>query len=403
MKFLFLFLLNTVLIIPAFSQNAFEPGYVIDHDGSRQECLIRNPDWGKSPNVIRYKRNENAEVITAGPAELAEFGVGQFRFITSRVRIDQSSDDIRTLSDTRRPDFREQMVFLKVLVDGEASLYLYDDDARRRFYYSANGKVTEPLIYKRYNVDETHISENNRFHQQLYTDVNCDITAESVQKVNYDQVSLVRYFTAFSNCRGVVPVAYKRKSNRRGFKLTPKIGAGVVYGDILLINRQSSNYTTEISGAPHYAAGLDLEFLLPLERDRFSILVTPGYEQFSFEEIQGDDSLSFNSKFITVGVGMRYSVYQNETARWFGSFQYVQYIPMGADYTFYNGEYLRDPDDGYFEMNGSPGVHMAFGRVFTNKLMVQAKMEFRFETGDDYIVSNPVYSSFFLELGYSIF
>ena len=385
------------------SQNAFESGYVIMNDGERIDCLIRNPDWSRSPNTIRYRLSEQSEVQSASVDDVMEFGVENFKFVRATVNVDESSDDMRYLSTHREPDFVEHTAFLKVLVEGKASLYGYDDDLRRRYFYSSNGKEFEPLIYKKYYTDATHIMENKKFHQQLYVDVNCNWSPEEIKQEFYNDRALAKYFVRYNECMGSESKVYRRKSEKGAFRLIPKAGVGVVSADLLFLNRRSSSFRTEIDKQLYFTGGIDMEFLLPIERDRFSILISPGYQQYSYEEYTATDSLVFNSRYATLGVGMRYSIYQNNVARWFGSFQYVQFISLNAEYSLYNDDYLSNREMGQFEMSGGPGMNFTFGRTFSNRIMIQAKAEFRFETGDDYIISNPVYSSYFLELGYSIF
>ena len=70
----------TFITFSSYSQVEFEQGYLINNDGKRLECLIKNVDWKNSPTKFQYKLNENSEPITASIDGVSEFGVGFHKF-----------------------------------------------------------------------------------------------------------------------------------------------------------------------------------------------------------------------------------------------------------------------------------------------------------------------------------
>ena len=132
-------------------QIEFERGYFIDRDGNRTECLIRNQDWQNNPERFSYQLNEASDVEQAGLAQVREFGVyDAFRFIAAEVDIDRASDDINKLDTKRNPTYEREQLFLKVLIEGRATLYSYKGEGLTRFFYSVNSGAISQLVYKRY-------------------------------------------------------------------------------------------------------------------------------------------------------------------------------------------------------------------------------------------------------------
>src|ERR1700690_3644254 len=143
--FVFLFPLNAI------SQIAFEKGYFVDNDGKRVECFIRNLDWKNNPRQIEYKLTQESRPERLDIAFSREFGVDNYsRFVRRTVRMDVSSEYLDSLRSERNPIWSEQKLFLKVLVEGKATLYFYQGGNIVRYFYEVNGLAVQQLIYKRY-------------------------------------------------------------------------------------------------------------------------------------------------------------------------------------------------------------------------------------------------------------
>ena len=111
----------------SFAQNKFESGYYIDNSGVKTECLIKNYDWKNNPKNIETKTNlEDNVTTTKSIEEINEFAItGKSKFVKATVNIDESSQNLVTLTNSPSPKFVEKTVLLKVLVQGNSNLYYF--------------------------------------------------------------------------------------------------------------------------------------------------------------------------------------------------------------------------------------------------------------------------------------
>src|SRR5690606_26984065 len=128
------FLLCSVL---AFSQYHFEPGYFIQTDGEKINCLILNKDWKNNPENFEYRLTKNGETLNAGLNDIQEIAITKIlKYIRAEVEIDQSLTNIGNLSTTRNPEWKKDTLFLKTLVEGQATIYYYMKDNLSAFIYN---------------------------------------------------------------------------------------------------------------------------------------------------------------------------------------------------------------------------------------------------------------------------
>jgi hypothetical protein len=123
-----------------FAQTKFQKGYFIDNNNVRTECLIKNDDWLNNPSKFSYKVSETAPIQSAEMPVVKEFGIyNNSKFVRADVNIDLTTNDYsNNLGNDKNPEWHQQQLFLKVLIEGKASLYYYKGQNVERFFYSVN-------------------------------------------------------------------------------------------------------------------------------------------------------------------------------------------------------------------------------------------------------------------------
>jgi hypothetical protein len=161
-------IVTTFLTFNIYAQITFEKCYFISNSNEKVNCLIKNNDWKLNPSEIKYKLSENSEAKTAYLKGVKEFGFfGDAKYVRRNIKIDRSSSNINNLSKQRNPVFKEEQIFLKLLIEGEASLYIYEDIGLKRYFYNINSSNIEQLVFKSYVTDKNQIKKNNLFKQHL--------------------------------------------------------------------------------------------------------------------------------------------------------------------------------------------------------------------------------------------
>ena len=176
------------------AQVVFKPGYVVDNQGVRTECLIKDYGWLYSPEKVVYKLSEDSAEITATVPEISAFGVQGADFIRREVNVDTSPLSVDNLSVNRMPEYEKRTVFLKVLHNGDISLYEYYNE--RPLYFYEMGGVTVPLVYKKYrDLESGSIRINSGYREQVKQFPGAaDLSRSKMESMDYTASDLLRLF-----------------------------------------------------------------------------------------------------------------------------------------------------------------------------------------------------------------
>ncbi|MDP4679347.1 MAG: hypothetical protein NWS46_03170, partial [Cyclobacteriaceae bacterium] len=121
--------------LSGFSQITFESGYFITKDEKRVTGFIKNIDWRNSPKKLKFKPSLDSQIQIINIETISEFGFSNTdQYKKYRVKIDRSNNNASNLSSERAPDLHEEFLFLKVLIEGKASLYSYESNGLSRFF-----------------------------------------------------------------------------------------------------------------------------------------------------------------------------------------------------------------------------------------------------------------------------
>lgn len=389
------------------AQISFEKGYFISNNGIRTECFIKNMDWQYNPTDFKYKINsEDNDNKTETITDVQEFGIGNTTYKRARVNIDISSNALESLSSDKNPVWEEQIIFLKILVKGDASLYYYASDGIARFFYETQEKPLEQLVHKEYisQLDNSrNTSENNYFRQQLFNNVKTESTTENdVKNLLYKKEALIKYFLKYNNVSSDEIEKTITSANKSLYflKITPGIGFSSIsidgsggYNDV--------NYDKKTN----FKIGIEGEFILPFNKNQWSLFVNPTYQQYESKKesgvtsgINNGEKIEYPSEIkytaIEVPFGVRYYFFLNNNSKIF----------INAGYAFdINGKFKLTSKPTNIDSNTSGNFLTGLGYNFKNKLSA----EIRINTGKNIINGwnsfSGNYKSLDFILGYTLF
>lgn len=389
-----------------FSQIKFEPGYIIDDSGLKKNVLIQNKDWTNNPSVITYKNSETSEELTATISQINEFGVGTHVFEKATVQVDQSSEVTSKLSQDRNPEFAEETILLKKLVDGPASLYVYNRKGYKYFYKVGDAPISQ-LIYKRY-LTSGKIAHNYDFRQQLWTDLACeDMDLNKLQKLNYNSGDLTPYFYAYNSCQDS---SFKPAIRERG---TPEVNLNIKGGiDVatLSVDRGLNAKGLEMNGIG-YRLGLELEYILPFNKNKWGVHLEPNYRSFR-SQVQVTEAftadLDVNYTSIEIGVGGKYYMFLNSKSKLFITASYLTDFPVNSRILFENTRRNIDPE--LTTIHSKANIVLGAGYKYGKKYILELKYGLpRQVYGTNYVAENFLldwksdYSYLSLMVGYTLF
>jgi hypothetical protein len=310
--------------------------------------------------------------------------------------MDRSGEDLSNLSKDRNPEYHNEVLFLKVLVEGKASLYQYEEKNLTRFFYSVNNSEITQLIYKSYSPDERKILYNNHFRQQLLTDLKChSITLDEIGEINYYENELARIFIKYNECQNVSYVNYKEKHKRDLFNLN--IRPGMNFSNFSMNNELSDAEDTDFGSRFDFRAGLELEYVFPFNRNKWAIMIEPTFQYYkSFNEGEGvnDQDVEVNYKSFEFPLGIRYYFYLNENSRFL--------INAGYALDFCFNSTIRYELGWEYEISSIGSLVVGAGYKY-NKF----SLEMRYLSGRNLLTGYSLWDSDYrtlsLILGYSVF
>lgn len=402
--FIIAFLMS--LLSENYAQIVFEEGYFINENDNRVECLIKNAEWKNNPTGFEYRLSPDADILKATIETVKEFGIGkECRYIRATVQIDRSGNQIYNMSDKRNPVFQEEVLFLKLLLEGTASLFYYESGDIKRFFYKMKDSQLTQLVYKQYLIDGI-IMQNNFFRQQLINDFSCQhFTNKDFISVDYNNNELVKFFTKYHECINSDYIGYSAKREHDLFNLS--IRPGLNLSSYSIENSMSSSLKTAFENKAGFRMGFEVEFILPFNKGKWGIVIEPVYQHFNakktyyYENVVGKlltAEIDYHS--VEVAGGIRHYFFLGEKFSIFLNASYVYDNCINSTM-----RYVREDGIIHYDLDLKSTGNAAMGMGF--KFMKKFSMEFRYQTArslsKDYVFFSDKYTTMSFIAGYSLF
>ncbi|MBW1293982.1 outer membrane beta-barrel protein [Aquimarina litoralis] len=388
-------LLNSIM----YSQIKFEKGYIVNNTNEKITCWIKNVDWGNNPSEFQYKLTENSNIEQGGLNQIKEFAVGTTKFVRAIVNIDKSSTNLNNLDAFEEPVFEEQKVFLKVLVEGEATLYSYQKFGLSRYFYKTTSLPITQLVYKVYRGKGGVIKYNMRFRSQLWESFNSEkYKANYFRSIDYKRRDLVRFFENYNSKDGVTNTEVKSKQKRKDiFNINLRVGINSSSFEIEELAAQQRNFEFGQKIGPRI--GIEAEFILPFNKEKWSLLLEPSYQSYSssktFTFSPGNTQtteVTYNS--IEFPLGVRYYSFLSPSSKLFANVSYVFATDLSSSIDF------ELSDD--IEINSSNNLAFGVGFKFKNTYSIEARYVLKRDLLNELTLFDSDFETFSLILGYKI-
>jgi hypothetical protein len=285
------------------AQIKFENGYFITNGGQKKFCLIRNIDWLYNPTSFSYKDSANGQVQKADMEHVSEFGILNYsRYKRYAVNIDTSGGSIDQINSNSLPEFKQEIFFLKVLVDGKASLYLYNSRGMTRFFFTIDDSLKpEQLIFKSYYASQNLIAENNTFRDQLLNNLLCpSINQHEVERVGYEKKDLEKLFEQYNNCQQSTSTSFEGKHEAVYFNLNFKPAINI--SSLSLFDHSNGPNTTAFGSKLSFSAGLEAELVLPFNKNSWSVILEPSFQSYRSSYPANNSSINYRTIELSAGI-----------------------------------------------------------------------------------------------------
>lgn len=387
------------------AQITFEKGYFISNSGKIDEVLIRNIDWKNNPTEFEYKTSESASIKKENINNIKEFGIdNESRFIRKKVLIDISSDDLNAMSYDRKPEFKEETVFLKYIVDGKADLLYYEDKEIRKFFYNVDDADPVQLIYKPYYINNNQITYNEDYKTQLTQILKCGVEQQKIKGARYERKNLAALFMNFNSCsKGDTAINYS-KSTEKTDLFNLNIRPGINFSSFEVTN-SAYNLTesTKFGNKTSFRIGIEAEFILPFNKNKWALFAEPTYQYYQDEKesiafagqyFEMKSTRSVDYKSLEVPIGVRYYLFLNKKSKIFFNLAYLM------DFEFKSTVKLD-----FLEVKTDSGSNIAFGMgyKYNDKFLIELRATTQRNLLQNYILLDSKYQTVSLILGYTLF
>ncbi len=396
MKKNLLFILIVILSANCYSQIIYEKGYYIDNSGNKVDCLIKNVDWKDNPTSFEYKLTENSDKNIATLNTVKEFGVYNiFKYTKQTVNIDRSSSIVSELSNDKYVSFNEEELFLKVLVEGKASLYSFVEGNIIRYFYNKDHSDIEQLVYKKYLTDDNQIGENTRYKQQLWNDLKCEsIKVSKVEKLKYSKNRLIDFFIDYNECNNQDFTNYETKVKQDLFNLN--IRPGFKSSSLYVDNSKTKSRDADFGNKSGFRIGLEAEVILPFNKNKWAIIFEPTYQDYKAEKELSSTYGEVDYKSIEFPIGLRHYFFLNDNSKIFLNAAFIYDLTMNSTISY--EKYEKD-----IEINEGNNMAVGIGYKYNDKYSIEFRYNTKRDILSDYVFWNSEYKTMSVIFGYTIF
>lgn len=370
-------------------QITFDDGYYIDDSGNKVNCKIKNDDSYFNPTTLSYKLETGTEILVRGIENTREFGIpNEFKYVKSKVGIDKSKSSYSKLDNKINVNNQDEVLFLKVLLEGYSSLYEYKESGVERYFYKIKEEPIKQLDYKKYKSGANKIRENNRYKQQMKIEMSCESTDKLIESLDYKRKSLLNFFKQYNSCK---------KSNFKVYSKTKKekrVRLGIQYEGMLAKNtlffRGNEFFKYDAKLVNQF--GLSFEYILPFKKNKWRIFIEPTYYQYKAEKksrtyvdafnLENVDTYEIEHQAIEVPLGFRYYIYLIDKVQIFISGGYYIDAYSRAKIKENHSNQVFSEDTIYLSKQSLGNILMGFGIQYD-----RFSIDYRYKRGKDFTVN----------------
>lgn len=255
--------------------------------------------------------------------------------------IDRSSDHAERLSSNRNPEFTQETLFLRVLVEGKGTLYQYENGNLLRFFYGRDEDPVQQLVLKHYLATSSKAARNEAYKQQLWNELKCEgITSRDAENTKYTRTDLTKFFIRYNTCNGSVVVKVEKQEKRDLFNFT--IRPGVSYNALMIKNNNQSSLNIDFPGTLGPRIGAEMEIILPSNKSTWSVMLEPIYQSYTAEQTvpasfaSPASSARVDYKSIEAAIGIRHYFFLKNSSKVFANAGFTFDFPINSTIVFSN-------------------------------------------------------------------
>lgn len=395
MKKLIFFAFPFLFFCNSYTQIEFEAGYFIDNQNQKVNCLIKNNDWKLNPDQFKYKLAIGSKVETQTADSIKEFTIAQkSRFRKFTVDVDRSPESFHNMETSREPDFKQETLLLKTLVEGKFSLYYYEEEGLKRFFVQKGSDKAIQLVYKKYLPDGDRMKINRHYRIQLQELLKCPaISFADFETLQYTKRDLIALFTKYFENTNPEYIIWEKIKRRDAFNLV--IRPGINFAGLWINNSLTNSHDVEFGRKPGFRIGCELEYILPYNKNKWGIFTEATLQFFRAKKQISTGQARAKYQSLEIPLGVRYYSFLKNQSRLFLDFAYAIDMQLSSEIIFEPGTNLK--------IESRNNLYFGIGYSFIKE---KAQVQLRYATNrhllGGYYYWKSAYSNVSLIFGYNL-
>lgn len=395
------------------AQLNFKKGYFVTNNGNRINCFIKKASK-KQPKEIIYRKIGKSEDKVINVGNIKEYSIlNEFILEKYDVEIDLSSNNLKEMNNNKEPKFVAKTIFLKLIVKGKQSLYVYEKGNLTKYFIKNDKDEITQLFFKRFKYKGI-IKENITYRKQLWEALKCEsIELKDLFNVQYNLNDLINVFDEYNKCIDKDFVVEKRESNNGEFNFSLRPGYSFINYTLTDFNVDNFNVNTNFNNkisAGEIRVGFEVEYIMPFFKNKWGILLEPTYRNFSTvskEKIVNETSTNtdvvnmiIDYRTLEFPFSIRYNVFINNNSKLFLNAGLIFDVPLSSTLEFES----NNPElEGFTIVTTDINYSLGVGYKYNDKLSI----ELRYQTDRTINIFSDrfelKYQATSLIFGYSIF
>jgi hypothetical protein len=388
------------------AQVQYEKGYFLDNTNTKTECFIKNIDWRNSPKEFSYKLDQNSTAKTVSIDDVSKFEIYDISiYLRATVAIAENTTASNKLDFSDKLKLKDEQVFLKLLVEGSSNLYLYKNANTLHYYYQLNDDTPKILEYKEYINENNQVVNNNNYKSQLWTNLKCNsISMNEIKDLKYREKDMINFMSTYNTCMNDLTYTFKDKKRDNVFNVSIRPGIDFSSANIDTPGNNSGLIRDlDFDQESSFRIGIELEYVLPINNNKWSLIMEPTYHSYSTETnynstptstINRPKSASVEYSHLELPFGVRHYSFLNANSRLFANASFILNIPFDASVDFNALNY---------EIDTNSNIALGFGYSYKYKYSVEARLFTSRDLLDKFTTVSSTFNNFSLIFGYTIF
>lgn len=346
LKFILVLLfINATLL----AQSKFLPGKITKTNGETIAVLIKVTSWKNNPKAIQYKLQNETKITTSTVVDISGFEVfNKAKYLRADVAFDRSSDLQGQLSFVRDPIWENEILFLKVLVESEVSLYLHKTNNTMRFYYQKGSGSFEPLVYKKY-LSGQRVQRNRAYRKQIQDNFLCGYEIDGLRKLEYKIKDMVKLFKSINECAGNEVNIMQSEGAKGTTNWAFQPGINFISGNMTKTLFATGGtvrdfYVSDIENKSALRIGFEGEYMMPHSLNKWALFFGAAYTSFKsqgewndvlfakdFSFQRGTQKWDATISHVTINIGLRRYIYVNDKFRILASLGWVPGLSLNLN------------------------------------------------------------------------